>query len=337
MQIQNRSFFISAYQTRLMERHKTTDLFGAAAKEGATRRLNAAIADLKEKRGEDAVIVTMSEEAKRYLQSGDAQLQMLKDTAEMYVNSAAVNDPDPKDAFSARANDQWAVFSEYLNGSGFYDGLSDEEMGRMETMLMRITDGLDSLNREGAGWYSGIEMQLDSNEANLELESSTAALAYFSAKYVASDKREGFNALVAAYYKHNKEIVKGYQSIEERFNAARAKLPESTKRRMDRERESFLGGARAARAAKDLAVRNFLGGISRTDDTFSKNNALYAQLFDEIKDVNGFQSTLEQVRGQYLAFASNGSGERDIRDYIDINSAVTFSRIQGYWTELLVN
>lgn len=331
MQVQSSDFFISAYYTRLAERRKS-GLSGTAGEGQKTIDL-ASISGGLEKYG-DAVKVTLSEEAKRFLLSDEARLKVEKDTYEMYAAASSV-EADPNDPFSARPNDQWSVFSEYLYDNGFYDSLSDGDVDRVETLLKHITGGLDSLYMNRMDLFSEIRTQLDSNEAKLEWESSTAALQMFGEKFVAPELKEGFDKLVDAYYAHNRDIVKNHQSIGERFNAARAKLPEASKRRMQEDVRNTLSDENAERARNNVAVMEFFGGLKHTEEESDAHSAFYAEAFKQLKDGMNLQDAMGRIVGEFVSYATGGSSDRKMQDYVKDSAFFTFERIRGYWSELL--
>jgi hypothetical protein len=310
------------------------DLFSRAVKVSDAKKIDlSAIPGVKEKYGDAAVTITISKEAKQFLESEKARKKMEEDTAALY-ESIAPADFNPDDPFSTRGNDQWAVFSKYLYDNGYYDDLSDEDLNKTETLLMNITDGLDGIYR-GTGTCVELTSQISSSEANLELESSTAALKVFSETYVSSDLREGFDKLIGAYYSHNKDVVKNHMSIEERFNAARAKIPERSKQRLKEQLHDTVSPEAAAQAEGVLALRDFFGSISHTEEHIKQNNAFYAQSFEQIADGASLDDTMGKIISRFVSFAVNGSSDRKMQDYVSNNASGTFSRIHGYWAALL--
>lgn len=144
---------------------------------------------------------------------------------EFFSKDINVQNADPSDIFSYRPQDQWLVFSQYLDESKYFDSLSDEELKKVESILQHITDGIDSLSEyTGINLFGMRKQQLNSYEAHLEFASSTAALQYFSDTFLSGDIKAGFDQLIQDYISHNTKKVMDYQSLEERFYAARAKI-----------------------------------------------------------------------------------------------------------------
>ena len=196
-----------------------------------------------------AVLVSLSDEAKSlFAQNGTNKME--HDIEELYQKhrEARIREFGEDDEFALKGNDQWLVFSEFLSSNGFYDNMSDEAVKNTEQVLMEITDGMDDVfswgHQVGMDLYDQIlGEQLDSNEARVELESSIAALRYFSENLLDKANKEGFNKLIDKYYKHNSEVLNsGYASIEEKFNLGRSRLSDAIKERLETERLETPGG-----------------------------------------------------------------------------------------------
>jgi hypothetical protein len=210
--------------------------------------------------------------------------------------------------------------------------MSDEALQDMESMLMRITDGLDSLTMAGPDWYSGVAEPLDSGEAALELASSTTALSYFNEHFVPDELKEGFNALIGDYYTHNKEVVSDYRSLDERFNDAVAKLSDETWNLIEN-RQGYA--KRTAQDERSLTLRKYMGSISHTEEEASEQNALYTSIFSDIADSVGLESALSQAKAALIDYAGGGSTEHSVTDYLSQRSEDTLERIGSYWSVLL--
>lgn len=293
------------------------------------------IAEKLEKMGfreEPATLLSLSEEAKMLLgQAGADKLQA--DTEELYQKDAAARAEYGDNEFAVNGNDQWIVFSKYLYDHGFYDDMSDEDLENAEHVLMQITDGMDSVfssgHRVGIDLHSEFQgEQLDSQEARLELESSTAALRYFSDNLLDSADKAGFDALIDKYYTHNSEILDdGYASIEEKFNRAISRLPDAAKRRAARERLLRPD----SRAAEDWALRNILGGTTHSTEETKEYGGEISDLFAGMN--RGDQaSILRQAKDVFLRFAANGSDNKAVAEFVEEHAEDVFDRIQVYWS-----
>lgn len=261
------------------------------------------------------------------LKFSDQMIEFKDSTADFFAKDVNVQNADPSDIFSYRPQDQWLVFSQYLHETSFFDSLSREEMLQAESALQHITDGLDSLTHTGINFFGGIKTELDSHEAQLELASSSAALSYFSEKFLSGDVKEGFDQLTKQYIIHNTKKVNGYQSIEERFYAARAKI-------------TPVQAELSAEQSRHLSMTNKLGKAVYSEKEFESLIQTYTELFTNIHDESDLNAVLADAKRILLEFATKGIQPTD-RDYSYAQEFVgkrtedTFQRIGEYWNKLL--
>ncbi len=327
MRILDGQFFNSAYQTRLMQNKKSLNI-QTAVQNISQQNVSLAVDTVKKEIGYTGFVVTISDEAKEFLQSDTARIKMEQDTAQLLANSVANSD----EPFSIRPGDQWSVFSEYLYKNGYYDDMSDEELQDMESMLMQITDGLDSISMAGLDWFSGVAESMDSGEAALELASSTAALSYFCDRFVPDDLKEGFNALFDDYYVHNKEVVSGHKSLDERFNEAVAKLSDDTWDLIE-DRQGYSKWS--VKNERSLALRKYMGSIFHSEEETLLQSALYTSVFSDIADSAGLERALSRAKTALIDYARGGSTEHSVTKYLNQRYDDTFDRIDSYWSALL--
>ncbi len=334
MDINTDSYFMGAYQQRVI--NQNTFQFNNK------NNMNGRITEEIEKRGiadNPAVSVSLSEESKRLLLSKEGADKLQKDVEELYQkNAAAQIENGSTDEFAVKGTDQWLIFSEYLYKNGFYDNMSDEEVKNTEQLLMQVTDGMDDVfsweHNAGIDLYDEFHgKQLDSGEANLELESSTAALKYFSENLVDETDRAGFNELIDKYYSHNSDLLNdGYMSIEEKFNVGRSRLPEGVKEKLEKKRSAE--NQRSEQAAKELAIRDILGGITHSAEDSKSNNSEIASLFAQMNQENQ-SNIMQQIKDKFLKFVTNGSDNEAVKEHINKHAEHVFSNINDYWTELM--
>ena len=269
-------------------------------------------------RNGEAYKITLSDEIKQ------VQGLMSMTVEEFFQKDINVQNADPSDIFSYRPQDQWLVFSQYLHESKYFDSLSDEELKKVESILQHITDGMDSLAK-----YAGINLfgikkqQLNSYEAHLDLASSTAALQHFSDTFLSGDVKAGFDQLIQDYVRHNTKKVMDYQSVEERFYAARAKI-------------NPLNAPLTYQQARHLSMTNKLGKTIYTHEEIESVIKNYQEMFKEIKNEEDLSSVLLKVKEQLLEFVTKGISPKDVdyqlaRDFVTQHSDDTFKRIENYW------
>jgi hypothetical protein len=269
-------------------------------------------------RNGEAYKITLSDEIKQ------VQGLMSMTVEEFFLKDINVQNADPSDIFSYRPQDQWLVFSQYLHESKYFDSLSDEELKKVESVLQHITDGMDSLAK-----YAGINLfgikkqQLNSYEAHLELASSTAALQHFSDTFLSGDVKTGFDQLIQDYVRHNTKKVMDYQSVEERFYAARAKIKP-------------LNAPLTYEQSRHLSMTNKLGKTIYTHEEIESVIKNYQEMFKDIKNEEDLSSVLLKAKEQLLAFVTKGISPKDAdyqlaKDFVTQRSDDTFKRIENYW------
>lgn len=283
--------------------------------------------EIEVERDGKAFTLTLSDEIKHLKAATDEEI------AQMFAQQVE----DPSDIFSYRPQDQWLIFSQYLNDNGIFDGKNAKEIEEIENLLVDITDGLDNLEiatQKGRDIKSGskpITQQLTSAEAQLELASSTAALQLFSEKYVTGDVKEGFQQLIEQYTKRNEARVLSYTSIEEKFYQGRAKIFET--RHMD---TTSLN----AEQKHNLSITNKLGKINYTEAEISQMIEGYKEKFGMLQNKSDVDILIAQLQEELSKFVTKGISKQD-KDYEGANnfvkekSAKTFDRIADYWKKLL--
>lgn len=289
-----------------------------------------------------AVLVSLSDEAKSlFAQNGIDKLK--NDVEELYQKGelTRIQQNGGANEFAIKGNDQWLVFSEFLYINGFYDNMSDEAVKNTEQMLMKITDGMD--NVFSWGHHIGIDLydqlhgeQLDSNEARVELESSAAALRYFSENLLVKANKKGFDELINKYYIHNLEILNnGYASIEEKFNLGRSRLPNTIKEQLEIERLNCPESLRSEQAAHDLKIRDILGSITHSKEEINNYIIDISGLFAMMNQKNNFDDILNRVKGCFLMFVTKNSDNNELEEYVLKHSEDVFKNIDNYWSELM--
>lgn len=245
--------------------------------------------------------------------------------------------PDPSDIFSYRPQDQWLIFSQYLNDSGFFGGKDLSAIEEIENILVDITDGLDSLDiskPKGRDFKSGsrsIGKELSSTEAQLELAASVSALKLFSEKYLTGDTKKGFDELIDKYAKRNEKLVINYSSTEEKFYKARAKILEA---------RNINTSSLNTSQKKNLDITNKLGKTNFTTAEILDVIESYKEKFSLINSKLDVEVIISQIKKQFLQFATKGISPNDknyieAQNFIEEKSEDTFERIKAYWNKIL--
>lgn len=340
MQI-NGNIFMGAYNER--QALQSADFKIASGQKAASisEKAAKAIQQIKQQ-GSKTASVSLSEDARAFLCSEEGFHKMQKDVEDLYAKNAMQQKErmknDESDSFWSNTGNQWLVLSENLYKSGFYTKMSDEEVGQAETILAKITAGMDHLSRtlyqtgiEFSDYYGhGSKFFMDSNEVNLELESATAALKYFSEKYIDKERQGEFNELVEQFYKHNTTIINGYQSPVESFHKAV---------------NAIHNGKYAGSQVNNQAMKNsnsgidasiYLGGVTHSAAEKAEYTSKIAKLFEQLgTDAGAADFIWKQMEDAFTGYAAKDSDDQKIQNYVLEQSRHTFNRIKGYWAELL--
>ena len=305
--------------------------------------------------------VTISEEGKAFL-CGDAVKENMRDTTalleKMYTDNAKqqekLQQTDPEDPFWGNTGNQWLVFSEQLHSNGFYDSMSDEEVIAMESLLGKMTCGMDGVSNRlydtgsglnlygmdfltgGEGRTTGFDLFNETSESlTMDLESSTAALKYFGEKYISDEGlREEFNGLVDKYHSHNAEILKGYQSPAEKMqkaisNIQSGKYPNSAI-------FNSMSQVGMGDYSERLNANSHLGGISHTSEEESRYKQDISALLEQLKQrSSGWDDMWKKLENTLVDYTSKDSSDKGIRKAASEQAATTLDRMQGYWSLLL--
>ena len=280
----------------------------------------------------NGVKVSISKEDLDFLCSEEGFLKMKKDAEDLYIKNAnqqktIANGRDQEDVFWGNTGNQWLVFSEALYKNGFYDGMSDEEVKEFEDTLAYITSGMDCLSR--SQYLTGIEYKsfgeefkffMDSSEAAMELESSTAALRYLADKMLPEEQREEFNKLIDKYYAHNTEVISEYNNPMESFNRV-------------------VAGMRSFQVADDpvdeYKYTVSLGKINKSEEAKRQYQNDMAELFAILEKSNGSAAIWEQIKEKFLDYSTDNSNDNGFRNYVFGQSQYLFDHMQKCWSNLL--
>lgn len=342
MVIGSNNIFMGAYHDRTVGQSVNVSQISEEKETSVTQKLQEEMVAIRESRKDR---VTISQESRDFLCSDAGYEKMRKDVEDLYTKNAIqqkeLSKNNPDDVFWGNTGNQWLVLSENLYHKGFYDEMSDDEVKQAETILAKITAGMDHLSRtlyqtgiEYSDYYGhGANYYMDSNEVNLELESATQALRYFSERYVDEDKQTEFNALIDQFYKHNTEIISGYQAPVESFNKAVHAMHNG------QYTNSFVTSSYGQAMKNDSTGINsaiYLGGISHSTAEKVQYTSELLGLFEQLKHSSeGKDSIWKQIEDTFVKYATKDSDDQKVRNYVLEQSKHTINRIKGYWSELV--
>ncbi len=168
---------------------------------------------------------------------------------------------------------------------------------------------------------------------NLELESATAALKYFSEKYIDKERQGEFNEMIDQFYKHNTTIINGYQSPAESFNKAVNAIynGQYVNSQVNSPYNQVMKNSNSG-----IGASIYLGGVSHSATEKAEYTEEIAQLFEQLRtNADAVDSIWKQIEDAFAGYATKDSDDAQIQNYVLEQSKHTFNRIKGYWAELL--
>ncbi len=359
MTISGSNLFMGAYTERVADRTLSAGSWLPVSEDTQREITNQVAEALKQIKasGKKQDSVSISEEGKAFLCSDAVKDNMRESSAlleKMYTDHAKLQEKlqqtSPDDPFWSNTGNQWLGFSEHLHSNGFYDSMSDEEVIAAETLLDKMTCGMDgmssSLYHTGLNIYAGndpdkinatgFDLFNESRDAlAMDLESSTAALKYFGETYIADEAlRNEFNGLVDKYYSHNAEILQGYQSPAEKMQKAisnihSGKYPNSA---------VFNKSSQNAieQYSERLNADSHLASVSHASEEENQYQKDISILFEQLKQgASGWDDMWKKLENALVDYTSDNSDNESIRQAASEQAGVTLNRMKGYWSLLM--
>lgn len=245
---------------------------------------------------------------------------------------------DQQEAFGIESMDKWKVFDDYLSSAGYYDGMSSDEVSAirdtMGNILVNSSRAIDFSTGEMLATTSiwsgdgGLETgnELYSYEAQLELESSTAALQYFSNQKLQGGMKEDFDALIGKYYRYTAGEINDYKSAEEKLNQSIHDGPQVSDENLER------AGASESDII-DRKVKSYIAGITHSQeeqDYYKKT--IRTQLAG--MDKGNYKNTIEMMKNMMASYAAGNSDDESIVNHVKEKSQPLFQHIQNYWSQV---
>lgn len=351
MIINNRNIFLGAYQERLSQTKPSMPSQSRMA--AITNQVTEAYQQKIMPNKTDTF--TPSKEGTDFLEAKKSAEAIINDFwSNIGVDMDAISETDetanPFDRNSRTP--QWMIFSQSLYTSGFYDQMPMEQVKKTENLLGKITSGMDNLvpgdfahqqnvlssssnldTQNISVHYSGV---ISEAEAHLELESSTAALKYFSDKFVPEEQKKMFNHLIDAYYEHNSSIVNNYSSSVEKIQKF---LLAGQNRQTVTQHDSFFDSL-PSMIGKYGTVEENKNASNATGKNEGNNSDLDSMklLLNQLRNIRGKEEAttlLQGIQESYLKYASKHSQNKNVLAFVQNGSASSLANIRQYWNALL--
>lgn len=253
------------------------------------------------------------------------------------------------DSFKLYSGAQHLLFGQKLHEMGFFDGMSEEEVSQYESLLKDITEVMSSINmnmisNEKNGnnsfsyFYQGdmVRQKYDaamihtySDDAKVDLESATAALHYFSEKYLDKEQKQEFDSMVNDFYDHNAKYLETYQDSQERMGNFTEKLYASGMA------DRFLNWGQFK---ENEEYSKHMGGVTHTKEEKADYIKNVANIFKQLQKTGVDTSDLwKQLKEDHLNHLTKGTERQDFKDRVWEQSEKVFKHMDSYWSKLLEN
>lgn len=219
---------------------------------------------------------------------------------------------------------QYLVFSKFLYDKGVFRDMDDEQAGKMEDTLKKITSGMDSIRGvSGAGrWDNSMSHEV----AKLDLISSVNALNYFADTYVPEGARDAFKDLVREYESYNSKIVANHKNSMDLYSESMKDIsaPNATGVSVD-----------VRQAQERTKAYQQIGRVTHTDEEEKWLKEDYQALFDKLmKKEDSAKNIFDSLQNLLVNYASGGSKNNMVLDLLNANNAGSMNRMFQYWSDL---
>ena len=334
MKINGNDFFMGAYLER--KNQADTNSSGIKLSQNQAERINIgikqALSSLNTQTGN--VRVSVSKEDMDFLCSDAGFKKMKADALELYKLNAEqqkkINiNKNGDDVFWEHTGDQWLAFSKMLNDEGFYNGMSDDDVKKMENVLSDITAGMDHLSR--SQYHTGIVFSdakdsfhffMSRADVLTELESSSSALKYFSDKFLTGIAKEGFDKLIEDYRRHNEEIITNYVNPMESFHKIVAGINKTAK--------EFVSET----PVDDYKFSVQMGNIAKSGTEEAAYRKNIQDIFDLYYPSHDYDNLLGKIKEQFVRYTTDESNDDEFKDYVLKQSNYLFKHMANMWDRL---
>lgn len=263
-------------------------------------------------------------------------------------------------SFELYSGAQHLIFNKKLQEMGFFDGMSEKEAGQFQSLLQEITTVMNCASQNTGTYiddgtsgsrlycYEGNLITMPeydeafyntySDEAKLDLESSTAALQAFSQKYLSGENKEEFDSLISDFHQYNSEYLETYQSFEEKMVMGSAKMHTnglvSSWEAKDREIADISGMV----SDKTGDYLNGMGSVSHTKEETDNYLRDIASLFKLLSQSGSNAANIwEKLEGKYSDYTTNNTNNKNFKDYVINRSENVFDHMKSYWSKLITD
>lgn len=263
-------------------------------------------------------------------------------------------------SFELYSGAQHLIFSDKLQEMGFFDGMSDDEVGQYQSFLQDITTVMNCVSQntgtfidDGASGsrlycYEGNLVTMPeydrayyntySDEAKVELESSTAALQAFSQKYLSGGNKEEFDSLISDFHKYNSGYLETYQSFEEKMVVGSAKMHADGLVSSWEAKTGTFADISGMVSDKTGDYRTGVGSVSHTKKETDNYLHDISSLFKLLSQSGSNTADIwEKLEEKYSDYSTNNTNNQNFKDYVINRSENVFNHMKSYWSKLIAD
>ncbi|MCM1263227.1 MAG: hypothetical protein NC313_10950 [Butyrivibrio sp.] len=216
------------------------------------------------------------------------------------------------------------MFSKFLYDKHFYDGMDDEEAGKIEDMLKDITSGMDSIrgSLDAGRWDNSMSHEA----AKLDLVSSVNALNYFADTRLSGDTRDLFKELVKEYENYNIKTVENHKNSADWYSEAMANIPAP----------NATGVSADVRQSQERTkAYQQIGRVKHTEQEEKDLKEDYQALFDKLMNKDdSAKNIFDSLQNLLVNYASGNSKNTTVLNLLNVNNAGSINRMLQYWSAM---
>lgn len=220
---------------------------------------------------------------------------------------------------------QYLVFSKFLYDKGFFNGMDDEQAGKMEDMLKNITAGMDRIRGplDAGRWDNSMSHEA----AKLDLVSSVNALNYFADTYLSEGLRDSFKELIKEYENYNNKNVANHKNSIDWYSESMKDIPAP----------NAIGVSADVRQAQERQkAYQQIGRVTHTKQEEKELKEDYQALFDKLMNKqDSARNIFDSLQNLLVNYASGGSKNSMVMNLLNANNAGSINKMFQYWSAMI--
>lgn len=218
---------------------------------------------------------------------------------------------------------QSMVFNQHLEESGFFDGKSQEEIGKTQGLIKDITSAMEMIAPSSS--LSGTANSPSAAAAQIAFSSSVQALRQFVDSELSGDLADSFSDLIDSYASYNEPLVANHRSAADRQDQHLAQASRN---------KSYAKLARTAPRPDAVSAR--LGRVKHSSQQKQRIRDAASSYFQDVRSGTiSVDSAISKLQGSFLSGASGGTQDGEVRSVLIRRNSALFQQINSYWGVLM--